>query len=217
MDQFEHLLAILGSIAGVLGVLVSYLQYRAGRERAHARPWVPPVPVPESAQATTVMRVVAPAPPAAVRLACSWVILDALVAIGVWFLLFFTIVENRDGFGFPVPPVPDSVWLLAPLALAALFGAVKVPGAIHRGGGLRRGEAAMRAKLLGSAAVDLFVGAALVVLVLALDGTPVPVPEEVFGALTLYIGYRIVSGLVDIALLTHRSTRTWVESGGRSG
>lgn len=215
MDQFEHLLAILGSIAGVLGVLVSYLQYRAGRERAHARSWVPPVPVPESAQPTTAMRVAAP--PAAVRLACSWVILDALVAIGVWFLLFFTIVDNRDGFGFTVPPVPDSVWLLAPLALAALFGAVKVPGAIHRSGGLRRGEAAMRGKLLGSAAVDLFVGAVLVVLVLALDSTPVPVPEEVSGALTLYIGYRIVSGLVDIALLTHRSTRTWVESGGRSG
>ena len=74
----------------------------------------------------------------------------------------------------------------------------------------------MRGKLLGSAAVDLFVGALLVVVVLVLDGV-VPVPDAVSHALSLYIGYRIVSGFVDIVLLSHRDTRVWVERASRSG
>ena len=210
MEFIDQVLAMLGSIAGVLGVVVSYLQYRAARGREHVRAatvtgagtGIGPAPVSAMPRGS--------APPPSVRIACFWVVADALIVVGVWLALFIEVVDNRHGFGFVVPDIPETVVVLGPLVLAALIGIVKVPGAIHRGAGLRRREAAMRGKLLGSAAVDLFLGAILVVVALSLRNT-VSVPDPVFSVLTLYIGYRILSGVVDIVLLTHRDTRTWVE------
>jgi hypothetical protein len=226
MEFIDQILAMLGSVAAVLGVVIAYLQYRANRART--RPFPHPLhhPLPQEPSASgsplggpgtgsgfrpVPSRPPPAAPPATVRIASVWVVVDSLVVVGVLYALFASVVENRHGFGFIVPPVPEGVVSLTPVVLAGLAGLVGVPRAIRRAGGLRHGDPRVRGKLLGMAAVDLFVGVILAAVALSLDGMAVSVPEPVYVALAWYVGYRIVSGLVDIVLLTHRDTRTWVE------
>ncbi|OLF18906.1 hypothetical protein [Actinophytocola xanthii] len=215
MEFIGQILAMLGSIAAVLGVVISYLQYRANRERYRAfpppAPHSPPPSTPRSPHAGPGAWPPPAAPPTPVRIASAWVVVDSLVVVGLLFALFAVVVENRYGFGFAVPPLPEAVLWLVPLVLAGLVGLVAVPRAVRRAGGLRHGDPRVRGKLLGMAAVDLFVGVILAAVVLSLEGMSVSVPEPVYATLAWYIGYRIVSGLVDVVLLTHRDTRTWMD------
>ena len=194
MDSLDQVLSVLASLAAVFGTVISYLQYRVKHQPAGASP---PPPAPGGG------------PPSVVRVVAFWVVADAVITVLLLYAVFSTGMAELHSFGFPVPDLPEPVVALAPIGLAALIGTVSVPVAIQRSSGLRDGEAQVRGKLLGHAARDLFVGVALVIgaQVFADD-----MPESVFGVLTIYLVYGIVSAFVHLTLLLHAHTRVWVEA-----
>ena len=144
-----------------------------------------------------------------VRVVAFWVVADAVITVLLLYAVFSTVMAEIHSFSFSIPDLPEPAEALAPIGLAALIGIVSVPVAIQRSSGMRDGESQVRGKLLGHAARDLFVGVALVIgaQVFADD-----MPESVFGVLTIYLVYGIVSAFVHLTLLLHTHTRMWVEA-----
>jgi hypothetical protein len=204
MDTLDQVLGMLASLAGVFGFVLAYVQHRVKHQRAADAPPPPPSSAPWQSRPAHL----AGGPPAVVRVAAVWVVAEATITVLLLYAVFQAVADDVHSFGFTVPDLPESVFVLAPVGLAALIGVVSVPIAIQRAGGLRDGDSAVRGKLLGSAAKDLFLGVALAVgaQVFADD-----LPESVFGVLTLYLTYRIVTAFVHLALLLHTGTRAWVE------
>lgn len=193
MDSLDQVLSILASLAAVFGTVISYLQYRVKHQSAGP----PPPPPPPGA-----------GPPPVVRMVAFWVVADAIITVLLLYAVFTTVMAEIHSFSFTIPDLPEPAVALAPVGLAALIGVVSVPVAIQRAGGLRDGDARMRGKLLGVAARDLFIGVALAIgaQVFADD-----LPAAVFGVLTIYLTYGIVSACVHLGLLLHTHTRMWVE------
>lgn len=194
MDSLDQILSILASLAAVFGTVISYLQYRVKHQPAG-----PPRPLPSPGAG----------PPSVVRVVAFWVVADAVITVLLLYAVFSTVMAEIHSFSFSIPDLPEPAEALAPIGLAALIGIVNVPVAIQRSSGLRDGESQVRGKLLGHAARDLFVGVALVIgaQVFADD-----MPESVFGVLTIYLVYGIVSAFVHLTLLLHTHTRAWVEA-----
>lgn len=197
MDSLDQILGMVASLAAIFGVVMTFLQYRVKH---------PSGPVPSDQPAPEARE----GPPPVVRAAAVWVVVESVITVLLLYGVFTTVVSDINSFGFTVPTLPESVFTLGPLGLAVLVAIVSVPVAIRRSTGLRDGDASVRGKLLGSAAKDLFFGVALAIAaqVLADD-----MPESVFGILTVYLTWSIVSALVHITLLLQSQTRAWVELG----
>jgi hypothetical protein len=198
MDSLGQLLGMLASLAGIFGVVIAFLQYRVKHPTEPAPPGPPP-----AVRASW-------GPPPVVRVAAVWVVVEAVVTVLLLYLVFKTVMDEIHSFAFSVPSLPDTLVVLGPLGLAALVGIVSVPVAIQRGARLRDGDSAVRGKLLGGAAKDLFVGVALAI---AAQVFADDLPEAVFSILTMYLTWSIVSAFVHLGLLLQTRTRAWVEGG----
>jgi len=196
MDSLGQILSMLASLAGIFGVVIAYLQYRV------KHPAGPPPPTLTPAAQHW-------GPPAVVRVATVWVVVEAVVTVLLLYGVFHAVMANIYGFGFPVPTLPEAAVVLGPIGLAALIGIVSVPVAIRRGSGLRDGDASVRGKLLGAAARDLFFGVALVI---AAQVFADDIPEAVFSILSVYLAWSVVSAFVHLGLLLQNQTRAWVEA-----
>ncbi|MFL6120153.1 hypothetical protein, partial [Actinophytocola sp.] len=179
MDSLDQLLSVLASIAGIFGVVIAFLQYRVKNQGAGPPPPGAP-PVPPRAWG----------PPPVVRAAAIWVVVESVVTVLLLYGVFTRVMADIYGFGFSVPTLPEAAVALGPIGLAALIGVVSVPVAIRRGTGLRDGDPAVRGKLLGSAAKDLFVGVALAIAAQVFAGV---MPEAVFSILMGYLVWSILS------------------------
>jgi hypothetical protein len=199
MDSLDKMLGMLASLAGVFGFVISFLQYRV----KHQHPGAPSPP----GHGHAVQPVWGP--PSVVRVAAVWIVVEAVITVLLLYGVFTTVAADIYSFGFPVPALPETVVVLAPIGLAALIGIVSVPVAIQRAAGLRDGDAAVRGKLLGAAAKDLFVGVALAI---AAQVFADDLPEAVFSILTVYLTWSIVSAFVHLGLLLQNSTRAWMEA-----
>jgi hypothetical protein len=198
MDSLGQILGMLASLAGIFGVLIAFLQYRV------KHPTTPPPPGPPPAVRASL------GPPPVVRAAVVWVVVEAVVTVLLLYLVFKTVMAEIHNFGFSLPELPDTLVVLGPVGLAALVGIVSVPVAIQRSARLRDGDAAVRGKLLGSAAKDLFFGVALAI---AAQVFADDIPEAVFSILTVYLTWSILSAFVHLSLLLQNRTRGWVEAG----
>jgi len=207
MNSLGQILGMLASVAGIFGVVIAFLQYRVKHPAAPAPP--EPIGPPRPPGSPPTVRTTW-GPPAVVRVAAVWVVVETVVTVLLLFGVFTTVMAEINNFGFSVPELPDTLVALGPIGLAALVGIVSVPVAIQRGARLRDGDAAVRGKLLGSAAKDLFFGVALAI---AAQVFADDIPEAVFSILTVYLTWSIVSAFVHIGLLLQNRTRAWVEAG----
>lgn len=211
MEVLQQILAMLASIAGVLGVVVGFLQYKISRQQPATTGAPAPGQYSWSAGPVAQAEAAAPTePPAVVRVLAGWVVLDAVISVGLLFGLLTVIMANIYGFGFDVPELPTGIDVTGVVVLTALIGAAKLPAAIRRGAGLRHGAAEVRTKLLGMAAIDLFFGVILAACALWVSETW-SIPDPVLSMVGTYITFGIVGSFLYLILLLHRRTRTWVD------
>ena len=200
MDAVQSVLAILGSIAGILGLVVAYNQYRLTRQRLS-----------ESSSGTSpAPQVRWPAgPPMVVRVLIVWLVVLALLIICVGFVVFTVVMQNLEAMVPNSSPVSEEAEIIVPAVATGVIGVVMLPLAISWGARLRDRESTIRAKLLGVVAADLFTGVIIVIIVLAADQS-LSVPHPVRVAAAMYIVFAILADSLSLSLLLHPDTRDWV-------
>jgi hypothetical protein len=207
MDEISWVLNSLASIATILGVVVTYLQYRVKQR--------PPVAPPGPALGNPGRPGLYGEPPrrpdrpGPVRLAGAWVIIDSAVSLLLLSWIFVQFTENLGTFGLNVD-VSSEVEGILPLVAAAVIGVVTLSLAIRRSVDLSAGTASARGRLMGASAVRLFVGVFLVVVAQVLGGSFAGLPDGLASALLGYVGFGIVASLLRLGLLLHPDTRHWV-------
>lgn len=207
MDEITWVLNSLASIATILGVVVTYLQYRV-KQRPPSGPPGPSQGGPGQ-PATFGQPQGRPDRPASVRMASGWVIIDSAVSLLLLLWVFVQFTEHLDDFGLNMDLTSD-VEGIVPFVAAALIGVVTLSLAIRRGVDLSAGIASARGRLIGASAIRLFVGVFLVVIAQVLGGSFDGLPDELATALLAYVGFGIVASLLRLGLLLHPDTRTWV-------
>jgi hypothetical protein len=207
MDDITWVLNSLASIATILGVVVSYLQYRVKQRTPVGQPGPQHgYPARPSLHGDPLRR---PDRPGSVRMASAWVIIDsaASLLLLLWVLVQFT--EHLGDFSLNMD-LSSEIEGIIPFAAAALIGVVTLGLAIRRSVDLSAGTASARGRLIGASAVRLFVGVFLVVVAQVLDGNFEGLPDELATALLAYVGFGIVASLLRLGLLLHPDTRNWV-------
>jgi hypothetical protein len=201
VDAVESVLAMLGSIAGILGLVVAYNQYRLTH-----KPFSPP---PSGASPAPQVRWPA-GPPMVVRVLIVWLVVLALLIACVGFVVFTVVMQNLEAMIPNSSPVSEEAEIIVPAVVAGVIGVVMLPLAIIWGAHLRDREPTIRAKLLGVVAADLFTGVVIVIIVLAAD---LSVPHPVRVAAAVYIVFAILADSLSLSLLLHPDTRDWVATG----
>jgi hypothetical protein len=207
MDEITWVLNSLASIATVLGVVVTYLQYRVKQRTPVGPPG--PAQVDPGRPATFGEPPRHPDRPGSVRMASAWVIIDSAVSLLLLLWVFVQFTGNLDDFGLNMD-LSSEVEGIIPFAAAALIGVVTLWLAIRRGVDLSAGIASARGRLIGASAIRLFVGVFLVIIAQVLGGSFDGLPDELATALLAYVGFGIVASLLRLGLLLHPDTRNWV-------
>jgi hypothetical protein len=200
MDAVKSVLAMLGSIAGILGVVVAYLQYRNRRE--------PVAPPPGDAAHGSSQG----GPPTAVRALKVWLVVMNLLAMCVYFVVFTVILQNLNAMFPKADRIPDGLEIILPALIVAVTGMIMLPLGISWGGKLGAGEPTIRTKLLGVVAMDLCGWFVIVVLAFAV-GRSVLIPDPVLAVAAAGVGFGVVADTTSLTLLLHPDTRDWVATG----
>jgi hypothetical protein len=207
MDEITWFLNSLASIATVLGVVVTYLQYRVKQRTPVGPPG--PAQFDPSRPAMFGEPPRRPDRPGSVRMASAWVIIDSAVSLLLLLWVFVQFTEHLDDFSLNMD-LSSEVEGIIPFVAAALIGVVTLWLAIRRSVDLNAGIASARGRLIGASAIRLFVGVFLVIIAQVLGGSFDGLPDELATALLAYVGFGIVASLLRLGLLLHPDTRNWV-------
>lgn len=205
MDNISVVLNALASLATILGFVVTYLQFRVKhRQPDGSRPG----PGQPGTGGESVRR---HGPPAVVRTASAWVIIDSAISLLLLLWVFVQFTEHLGTFGLDANLSSDLEGII-PYVAAALIGVVTLWLAIRRSVDLSAGGGSARGRLIGAAAIRLFVGVFLVIVAQVLGQRYYgQVPDGLATALLCYVAFGILASLLRLGLLLHPDTRNWVD------